>query len=570
MNMLSKCRNIVISCYLLIMLGYFPLCYKYQYADMGDLKYKVFLYTSVGCVVLFLACSLLQIFFSLKNKKANASFLADDAWVNLLFENTAMSALDIAVLFYFLCNSISFLLTPFKEKGFQGSDGWYMGFLSQILFVGIYFMLSKAWKYQKWVLWLFMASSGMVFLIAILHRFDVDIFNIYGELSLHYKILFLSTMGQASWYSSFLCVTFPVGLYLFFISEERNIRIWSGIYSVIAMWSLVTQNSDSAFLSLAAVLVLFFYLSFDKAYTTRQTKGWNKKQKKSDKRDLVQNPAKRFMEVLLLVTGSFCSMGILQKLFSHIMIPLEKLSLFMSQGKPVWTIFILLAAMYLLVWYGMPFQKRVEKAAKEQKGSMQDKDNNRVLFWIMLSLVVIAVLGLILFIVLNSNGYLYEKYGYQNSNNYLYFDGAWGNNRGYSWKFTITSFAGFSWLQKLFGVGPDCFSAYIASVPEYYEEMSTHWQGLILTNAHNEYLTKLYNLGFAGLSAYLGMLITAVVIFVKNRKENRLLPAFALCTAAYMAHNIFCYEQVCCTPFFYILIGIGSCLLNNKETKCTY
>ena len=139
--------------------------------------------------------------------------------MNLLFENTAMSALDIAVLFYFLCNSISFLLTPFKEKGFQGSDGWYMGFLSQILFVGIYFMLSKAWKYQKWVLWLFMASSGMVFLIAILHRFDVDIFNIYGELSLHYKILFLSTMGQASWYSSFLCVTFPAGLYLFFISE---------------------------------------------------------------------------------------------------------------------------------------------------------------------------------------------------------------------------------------------------------------------------------------------------------------------------------------------------------------
>ena len=94
--------------------------------------------------------------------------------------------------------------------------------------------------------------------------------------------------------------------------------------------------------------------------------------------------------------------------------------------------------------------------------------------------------------------------------------------------------------------------------------MRGFWGNLILTNAHNEYLTKLINVGVSGLLAYIFMLGSALVLFLKNRKENPLLPAFALCIAAYMAHNIFCYEQVCCSPFFYIILGLGGNLLHKK------
>ncbi len=57
MKQLSKANNLILSLYLFIMLGFFPLYYRYQYADMGDSKYKVFLYVSSVCVaVSFLLC----------------------------------------------------------------------------------------------------------------------------------------------------------------------------------------------------------------------------------------------------------------------------------------------------------------------------------------------------------------------------------------------------------------------------------------------------------------------------------------------------------------------------------
>ncbi|MBO5486441.1 MAG: hypothetical protein J5988_05865, partial [Eubacterium sp.] len=87
---------------------------------------------------------------------------------------------------------------------------------------------------------------------------------------------------------------------------------------------------------------------------------------------------------------------------------------------------------------------------------------------------------------------------------------------------------------------------------------------------HNEYLTKLYNLGLFGLVSYVGMLGSAIWLFVKKRREHILLPAFALCTVSYMVHLIFCYEQVCCTPFLYILMGFGSNLIYNNVKKSTY
>ena len=114
------------------------------------------------------------------------------------------------------------------------------------------------------------------------------------------------------------------------------------------------------------------------------------------------------------------------------------------------------------------------------------------------------------------------------------------------------------------------FSFYNKSVPELLEQVQAFWGNLSLTNAHNEYLTKLYNVGIFGLLSYLAMLGSAVYIFIKKRTEHILLPAFALCVVSYMTHNIFCYEQVCCSPFFYILMAFGSNLIHNKEWKGTY
>ena len=517
--------NEIMSLYLLIMLGFFPVYYRYQYSKMGNSKYQLFKYASVICVVLMLLVGVVG--FLLQIKK--------NGWKETKQKLSLKgSLLDKAVLIYFLCTSVSYIFCGFLKDGFFGASGWFMGYLSQLLFVAIYFFVSRAWKFNQNYLWILLVTSAIAFLVGILHRFNIDPFDIYGELELKYKMQFLSTMGQSSWYSSFLCTVFPVGLYLFFVADKALIRRLSGVFSVLAMLSLVTQNTDSAFMCLAAVLLVLFYLAFD-----------GRKQ------------MLRFLEVLILIFGSFTFMGVCQRVFADRVIPIDSLSIFMSQGwvSPV----ILLLAIGLYFW-------------KREALSMviQNEELKRSFFWILVVVAGIAAAVVVLFIILNSTGFLYTHFGYQNENNYLLFTDKWGNQRGFAWRFTAESYAGLPFYRKLIGVGPDCYSFYNASVPELAEQVKAFWGKLSLTNAHNEYLTKLYNLGAVGVLSYVFMLGSAVYIFIKKRKDHILLPAFALCVVSYMTHLIFCYEQVCCTPIFYILIGFGSNLIHNKEGKSAY
>lgn len=519
--------DMIISLYLFFMLGVFPLLFKYQYADMGDFKYFTFAHTTIVFVLVFFL--LIFVGFLLKVKKVG--FVK--WYANLQLD---LSLLDKGILLYFVCTSLSFLFSLFKKELLWGAEGWNMGYISQVLFVLLYYLISRRWKWKQNMLGLLLTSSSIVFLVAVLHRFDVDLLNIYGDLALKYKVQFLSTMGQSSWYSSFLCTIFPVGLYLFFILEKKSLRILCGIYSILAMSSLVTQNTDSAFLSLFAVLLILFYLSFDG-----------------------EKERSRFYEVLILVFGSFIFMGICQRIFGESVIPLDSMSIFMSQGFLSPVVCLVAAVMYLFT------KKRGSFFLRKSKSRVENIPMDRKSFWVSVGVIITGIWVTILFIILNSNGFLNTHFGYQNVNNYLHFTDNWGNGRGFAWRYTFEIFSEMSLLQKGFGVGPDGYSFYAKSVPVLAEQMKNFWGDLVLTNAHNEYLTKLVNVGVFGLFSYLLMLGSAIYLFLKNRKNQVLLPAFALCTAAYMAHNTFCYEQACCSPFFYILLGFGGNLIHTNQ-----
>ncbi len=517
--MINRLKNGMLWIYLIIMLGFFPLFYKKQYVNMGDGKYKIFLFSSLICLGFVICLCIFQYVINTTQNPTNV-FAAT--------KNT-LTLLDMFVIGYFIAVLISFFLSAFKKEALFGAPGWSMGFIAQLIFFCGYFLISRNYDFNKIVIYVLLVSTAIVFLLGILHRFYIDPLSMYIGLSETQKLQFLSTIGQSSWYSSFVCTVFPVGLYIFYSTTDKKTRIWSGIYSILGYMTLVTQNSDSAYLSIIAILFVLFYLSFD-GYQER----------------------KRFWETLLIMLFSFKVIGLLQFLFKNHTIALDFLSMKMSQGYLTTILFILVVLYYILAYRN--------KIVLEKQIACK-----RYPFYIILTVFLIGIIGVIVFIVLNSNGYLYKKFGYYNTNNYLLFQDAWGNNRGFTWRFTVFSYKNLSFLQKIFGVGPDCYAPYNYSIPEYSGILKEFWNGLSITNAHNEYMTTLFNYGIVGLFTKLGMLIMAVYFFIKNRKENSLPVAFALCIVSYMAHNIFCYEQVCCTPFIYIFIGLGSGLLHRKE-----
>lgn len=71
------------------------------------------------------------------------------------------------------------------------------------------------------ILYGFFAGSGITFILGILNRFGVDPLGMYKGISSSYQILFLSTIGQATWYSSYVCTVFAIGLCIFFCGKEQ-------------------------------------------------------------------------------------------------------------------------------------------------------------------------------------------------------------------------------------------------------------------------------------------------------------------------------------------------------------
>ena len=102
-------------------------------------------------------------------------------------------------------------------------------------------------------------------------------------------------------------------------------------------------------------------------------------------------------------------------------------------------------------------------------------------------------------------------------------------------------------------------------MPEISDFLHSLWGSVRLTNAHNEYLNSLFCYGLVGVTAWLSVLIGGIVYFYKKAKENPVMLAFALCITGYACHNIFCYQQVCCTPFLFIALGIGESLTKSEN-----
>src|SRR5699024_10675144 len=152
--------------------------------------------------------------------------------------------------------------------------------------------------------------------------------------------------GQATWYSSFVCTVLPIGLCLFYASDKTKVRVISGIYCTLGFMTLVTQNSDSAFAALAALLYGLFLASCV-----------------SPKR------MERFLEVVILCAASFKAIGFLQRGFPEQTVRLGSLSEAFSMGVLSWIMLLLGAFAYILLLYmeekgGTAFEKKWEKTGR--------------------------------------------------------------------------------------------------------------------------------------------------------------------------------------------------------------
>jgi len=522
----------ILGVYLFLIFVIYPLYYEDAYYNMGDAKWHFFRTVTyyidgplfpIPTFLAFLLLAFIWYQIDLYRRNEIVEFWKKDVQIT-----------DKFVLFYLIACLISTAISPYKDYIIWGYDGWYMGMIAQFAFCALYFFVSRFWRWDDIMIALYLAASTVVNILGILNRFRVDPLNMYEGLSDMYVAMFLSTLGQATWYSSYVMIFFPIGVFMYWYAERVWVRRAAFVYMVIGFMTTITQDSDSAFFALVAFLFTLFCFSF------RENKYM-----------------KRYLEILLIMLLSWRVIGFLQMAFPENAMNTGELMVFGSRGLPMWGLIAVIAVIYVIY-------------CKLDKEGKVDITTLTFIRTVMTGVLIAGVLGGILYIILNTIGFLPATMS--STHWYLYFDDEWGNNRGSSWMISLDSIKQTLFhdqLRFIFGAGPDGFynTVYTYHAPDLYAKWG---ENTILTCAHNEWLSQIVNIGIVGGLAYIGIFVSAMVLFAKKSVKYPELIAPMMCVAAYFWHNFFCYQQIICTPIIFIIMGAGVSIIRTGGLRAIY
>ena len=135
----------------------------------------------------------------------------------------------------------------------MGYEGWYMGAVSQLLFVGIYFFVSRQYDGARWPLYLGEAALGLVTLFGLLHRLGIDPLRLlvhWNPGDWEYSHM-LSTLGNINWLCGYYSVALALPAAHFLLEPRPWARLLLYVEAVAAFVLLGVQGSQGGLLILA-------------------------------------------------------------------------------------------------------------------------------------------------------------------------------------------------------------------------------------------------------------------------------------------------------------------------------
>ena len=416
-----------------------------------------------------------------------------------------------AVCLYGACAVVSALCSPYGSTAWTGEKEWYMGAVTICLMVGGFWLAANYGGQCSRILYLGEAASVTVALIGLLQKLGYDPLGLlkgYVVGDWEYTHM-LTTLGNNNWLSGYYSVMFPLSLALFCKAveeERRGSSILLGVSNTLVVILLFLQGSDGGVMVAGVALWMCFWSS------RKKTKLW---------------------EAMLFLLTSVC-VGML--LWGKGMQSLGTFDILLQDGiakrLAAWQGWILLAVVCLLFC-------GVHHILPEKKKRML---RIGVLYG---SLVLAAGAGI--WYILKQQGSNFAE---------------WGNRRGRLWQMAWQGFCQGDLRQKLLGSGPDCFAGYLGQVLPGGTVLfdKGYFADSVFTNAHNEWLTTLINMGILGVVAYLAVFIAA---FRKYRDDS-----FAvLLLLTYGVYSLISFQQALNTPLFFLLLGI--CEATSRERRRT-
>lgn len=435
-----------------------------------------------------------------------------------------MSLADWFAIAYAVSVFLSYLCTDYKDTALWGTKGWYMGLLPHMTLVSIYFLVSRMTMLPRFLLYLCMPVSAVTFVLGYLNRFDIWPLTMANSGLPNY----ISTVGNINWYCGYVVSVLFIGIGLLWLDkgEKRWYTALLSVYGCLGFGALVTQGSDSGLFALGAVFLAMFVLSAKAKDTMRMKRFW--------------------LIVELLALACLITMGLRHLFPGQMNYTSGTINLLTNSVLPV--VMALIGAVGW--WYaGRPSAGKILPVMA--KGIC----------------VSVAVVLVALVVMIGVNTARPGSLGALSDKAIFTFDDKWGSSRGATWRLGLSCFAEQDVLHKLVGVGPDCMADYLykGSSDTLHADVKAVFENKRLTNAHNELLTILVNVGICGVISFVGLLVALLKRLLQAFETNQYAAACGLCLLGYMANNIWSFQQSLSVSTIFVVLGLGAFFLRNCD-----
>ncbi len=510
----AEASQTAVKVYLILVTLVLPLYMRDGYGMIGDTKYHFFHNITLLFMVVLTVLSAARMVLK-TGEKRNRS----------LFSN--FSGTDAVAVCFLAGAVVSCLLSPDPYTARYGFPGWYMGLWSQLMFVWIYFAVSRLYDGSPGVLWAYWAGAVAVMALGILNCYNFDPLALFQGLDNWNNGHLLSTIGNKNWYCGYVSAASAVCFY-FGYHQDKRFRAAGYAGCFLFFWTILTQGSEGGYLIVTAAMLVLGVWSLE------------------DRKKLISFLSIAICCPLAGLLGQYCIRfrglvlvedGMLRGL------------LFWKGWLPVAS--LLMALTSFLYW-------------REKQGYKDILREKRVRKFMAPLVGMIVAAAFFVFVLCQVSEEVWKWLG---EKEFLRITDTWGNDRGKIWRLGVNCFFKGSAVNKLFGIGSDCF--YYAAMK--YDPVNAvvntagQWENAVYANAHNEWLNMLVNQGLFGLAAYAGIFITQFVrLWRHSGKESEALLGL-MAISGYCAYGTVSFQQVTSTPLLFAVLGISEALVRRGE-----
>jgi hypothetical protein len=421
-----------------------------------------------------------------------------------------LSITDYFAILFAITIIVSCLLSPAGSEAFLGTQGRQLGGKALLLYVAVYFIVSRYYKSGQLLIWVFLITNCLMCVLISLNFWGLDPLHMYNNLIESDYPLFMGTLGNININAGYIGVITALFMGLYYLVEEKLSKICFGGAVVLGIYTCFATRSDSWLLAVGGAYLVILALSMK---DTKKLKKW-------------WSLCSFFFigSILIKLTERIDYITASGNIWISNLRIQERLPIFLN-----WKVFLLeLLLLGIFGWLLM------------QNRGMQllEKYGNKILFGIVLLGVALTVVKL------------------------FTLDDNFGSGRGYIWKCTIANFLDMPILQKLFGYGPNCF---LQSMNKIYEDKMQLLGSEPFIDAHNELLQFLAVTGVLGMISYMGMQISLLVSCIRLNKTKPLATIGCVGITAYMLQGLINNPQVFTTPLLFLFLGIMDNILNRKN-----